>query len=85
MTGKWASAKSLRCCNMCPPLLACQEGQVVTIRITTEQLKLLARATNYFLMHTFTPDTQDMKALHEMCKDAATYPGGPDTIHGFAL
>jgi hypothetical protein len=70
-------------------LLPCQQGQVVTIRITTEQLKLLERAC-HCAQHTMpgvaSPEiVEEIKALKVMCMNVVQNPGKEGTIYGFAL
>jgi hypothetical protein len=70
---------------------ASQTGEAVTISITTEQLKLLARACNHYVSDycgvKSDEELEEMAGLAYLCndviKDAANDP--PDMLYGFAL
>lgn len=70
-------------------LLPCQQGQVVIVRITTEQLKLLARACTHYVSDMYgqaAPEIiEEMTALSNMCSETAQDPGTEGTVYGFAL
>jgi len=72
--------------------LASLKGQVVTIRITTEQLKLLARAAfrcTDLARDTFSrtdAEQYELVALAELCNNVGNNPdSNPDAVYGFAL